>query len=252
MASVRILFVAMVISVCSLASGQDRIYFRDAAPVDASVREIGDDYVLYKAWDNLGGPDFRVSLMRVDRIVFENGTESVFMDGKPVSGPDALMFSGAVVPGRLDYRHGRYYLGVSVVTPEQMMDYIGYKNYGSTYLKARRQYMAGLYLTCIGGAFLLAGIVTHAASSAADSMFDDSGFGPSGGADAGLYVASYVLGAAGLASGIPLLVKGNRKLDAIADDYNRRNGYSLGQGHVEKSLTVGQCRSGGVGLAFNF
>ena len=131
----------MVISVCSLASGQDRIYFRDAAPVDASVREIGDDYVLYKAWDNLGGPDFRVSLMR----------------------------------------------------------------------------------------------------SAADSMFDDS-----------LYVASYVLGAAGLASGIPLLVKGNRKLDAIADDYNRRNGYSLGPRHVEKSLTVGQCHSGGVGLAFNF
>ena len=152
MASVRILFVAMVISVCSLASGQDRIYFRDAAPVDASVREIGDDYVLYKAWDNLGGPDFRVSLMR----------------------------------------------------------------------------------------------------SAADSMFDDSAFGSSGGSDTGLYVASYVLGAAGLASGIPLLVKGNRKLDAIADDYNRRNGYSLGPRHVEKSLTVGQCHSGGVGLAFNF
>lgn len=248
----RIAVSAVLMVLCHLAWGQDRIYFKDSAPVDAVVKEIGDDYVLYKAWNNQDGPDYRISLSRVDRIVFENGTENVYRSGYPAADVEDLMLSGAVVPGRLDYRHGRYYMGVSVITPEQIMDYIGYSNYGSTYLKAKRQYTAGLYLTCFGGAFLLAGVASHIASAETDSMFSDSSFGHSGSSDTGLYVACYVLGAAGLASGIPLLVKGNRKLDSIADDYNDRNGYSLEPHGREKSLTVGPCRSGGVGLAFNF
>ena len=112
------------------ASAQDRIYFRDAAPVEAVVKEIGDDYVLYKQWNNQSGPDYRASLSRVDRIVFANGSETVFRNGHGVSDAEDLMLSGAVIPGRLDYRHGRYYVGLSVVTPEKMIHLICYAEIG--------------------------------------------------------------------------------------------------------------------------
>ncbi len=246
------IIIMLLMSLVYDASAQDRIYFRDAAPVEAVVKEIGDDYVLYKQWNNQSGPDYRASLSRVDRIVFANGSETVFRNGHGVSDAEDLMLSGAVIPGRLDYRHGRYYVGLSVVTPEKMMDYIGYTNYGSKYLKARRQYAAGFYLTCFGSLFTLMGIAGHVASGSQENVFPDSRFESSSSSGSKAYIAGYVLGAAGIAAGIPLIVSGNRKLDAIADDYNARHGYSLKAPRREKSLGLGQCMSGGVGLAFNF
>ena len=129
---------------------------------------------------------------------------------------------------------------------------IGYTNYGSKYLKARRQYAAGFYLTCFGSLFTLMGIAGHVASGSQENVFPDSRFESSSSSGSKAYIAGYVLGAAGIAAGIPLIVSGNRKLDAIADDYNARHGYSLKAPRREKSLGLGQCMSGGVGLAFNF
>ena len=56
-------------------------------------------------------------------------------------------------------------------------------------------------------------------------------------------------GAAALGAGIPLWIKGNKKLNAIADDYNQRYG---GKAYgYSPSLSVGTTGNG-IGLALNF
>ena len=245
---IRLFLATLFISVfCITMKAQDRIYFNDSAPVDAVVKEIGDDYILYRTWDNQDGPDFRTSISRVDRIVFRNGTEKIFGDG----GIQEMMTAPGILltPGRLEYRRGRFYRGLSVVTPDQIRDYLGYKNYGSVYLKAKRQYTAGAYLTYIGAGLLFIGVIAIIADAKGPSISGDFGDDAS---MTGIGTACSIIGAAGLASGIPLMVIGNRKLDAIADDYNSRHGYSMKAPDRVMSLTLGTCRSGGVGLAFNF
>lgn len=241
---IKVLFICILIVASGLIRAQDRIYFNDAPSVDALIKEVGDDYVLYKMWNNQDGPDFRISLSRVDRIVFKNGTEQVFSGRKDIL--EDLMMSGPVIPGRLYYRHGRYFMGPSVLTPEQIMSYVGYKTYGSRYLKANRQRVTGIFLTSFGAGLLFAGVISCAVgASASHAGFDDN-------TPTAVGVVCTVAGAAGLASGIPLLVKGNRVLGAIADDYNARHGYGLSPEKESESLTLGICRSGGFGLAFNF
>ena len=240
----KILLTVILILAAYVLHAQDRIYFIDADPVDAIVEEIGDDYVLYKSWDNPDGPNFRTSTARVDRIVFRNGTVQDFGGREDLFGD--LAISHAVVPGRLDYRRGRYYMGMSLLTPDQVMDYVGYRNYGSKYLKASRQRRTGLFLTYLGGGLAFVGGMI----CIAEASVPDMGFGDSGAMAIG--TACCVAGAAGLAAGIPLLVKGNRSLGAIADDYNARKGYGMAPAHDAESLTIGPCASGGLGLAFNF
>lgn len=241
--NIKVFFVCLCMGICCGIQAQDRIYFNDAASVEALIKEIGDDYVLYRMWDNQEGPDFRASLSRVDRIVFSNGKEQVFSGRQDVL--EDLMMSGAVIPGRLYYRHGRYYMGPAVLTPDQIMDYVGYKTYGSRYLKASRQRSAGLYLTWFGaGLLFVGGVMCAAGAEEQDFGFHDSSTTAIGAVCTGL-------GVAGLASGIPLLVKGNRALGAIADEYNNRQ-YGMTPGHESLSLSLGKCRSGGFGLAFNF
>ena len=97
----------MAVSVLMLLStalyAQDKIYFNDAAPENADIREIGDDYVLYRQWGSPDGPDYRASLSRVYRIVFRDGTERVF-SGQSLFGIDAAGSSPMVIcwPGCRD------------------------------------------------------------------------------------------------------------------------------------------------------
>ena len=236
----EIMAVTVLMLVSAALYAQDKIYFNDAAPENADVREIGDDYVLYKQWGSPDGPDYRASLSRVNKIVFRDGTERVF-DGQILFGREAAMPS-PVIPGFITYRRGRFYDGPYMLSTGQIMDYIGYTNYGSVYMKAKRQYMAGTYLVSSGAGFLFAGLMITVASA---------GFDGDMGSDAAIYGVCYALGAAGLAAGIPLLVTGNRKLGALADNYNSRHGYGMRPGSRPAVLSLGCCNNG-VGLAFNF
>lgn len=248
-----------VLSVIFLLSGtelpaQDIIYPKNGDPIEAKVREIGETYVIYRTWDNPDGPDYRLSAASIFKIRFNNGTEKRF-DGSGDRLED-LMMSGAVVPGGLYYKRGRYFIRGSIISSEDLIDYIGYTTYGSTYLKAKRQYTSGLFLTMLGAGLVTVGAIAHIAYIQSRDFFDDSSsMMPSGmslkhdNSDMYLCIACYAAGAGSLAAGIPLLVSGNKKLGAIADDYNRRYGYVPGR--TESSLTFGNCRNG-LGLAFNF
>ncbi len=67
-----------------------------------------------------------------------------------------------------------------------------------------------------------------------------------------LYAVGYVVGAACLGAGIPLWVKGNKKLGEIADDYNRNYGTPRRSPGSGTSLNLGPTHSGGLGLSLNF
>ena len=73
-----ILTVALAIVCCGL-SAQDRIHLVDSRRViEAKIIEIGEVDIIYKLYNNLDGPDYRLSTSRIESIDFENGTRQVF------------------------------------------------------------------------------------------------------------------------------------------------------------------------------
>ena len=231
---------------CAESFAQDIIHTLDQRPIEAKVLEITDDYVRYKTFDNLDGPDYRMSVSRILRIVFENGTEKLFSNDAPL---------GIGVFGPISYRHGRFYdyRGYPI---DSRNDYLGVALYGSDYRKAVSQNYWGMLLTLFGSALVVSSAV--AATAASDfnkslsshnsshwDSWDNSGMRDS----CGMAAVLGVTGAACLGAGIPLWISGNRKLNKIADDYNR----NYGRGNVGYNSSV-ELKSGpnGVGLALNF
>jgi len=56
----------------------DTLYLRDNGKVVAQVLEVGVDIIKYKECSNLNGPTFSVKKKDVEKIVFSNGTSTVF------------------------------------------------------------------------------------------------------------------------------------------------------------------------------
>ena len=207
------------------ANAQDIIHTLDTPPIQAKVLEIGERTVRYKAYDNLDGPDYVISVNRLVKIVLANGTVKSF-------GPNPFYDSPYDINPRYgygyEYGYGpiRYHSGHFYdQRNKDMADIIGVSRYGSRYLKAKDQLEWGSLLT-VTGAAMLGGAIFFAANS--------SGMGTNGSG----YAVAGVAGAVGMAVGIPLWIKGNKKMHEIADDYNQ-------------SLTIGSTPSG-VGLSFNF
>lgn len=217
---------------CAESFAQDIIHTLDQRPIEAKVLEITDDYVRYKTFDNLEGPDYRMSVSRILRIVFANGTEKTFTGVASLAAPSFY--------GPIRYHHGRYrdYRGVAI----DYSDYMGVALYGSDYRKAKNRTFWGFSLTSLGAAFVITSLV-------GSSMVSDFNRSPGMKISAGTEVLFGVMGAACLGAGIPLWVSGNRKINKIADDYNRNH---VG-GNVGYAPSL-QLKSGanGVGLALCF
>lgn len=249
----RNIFAALLAIVCCgvCAQAQDRIHLLDSRRViEAKIIEIGEIDLLYKLYNNLDGPDYRLSLSRVSSIDFENGTRQVFA-GRNVSGPYVDGYLDGYDDGLLDYRWGHYYLGNRRLRGQDLTDYIGYSLYGGEYRKASNQYFFGMALTGIGVLTLIGSVTGHIFENKArnDPDFQDDFFKDHSNYDATGYIIGYTASAACLGAGIPLWIKGDRKFNEIADDYNRNYGRrNLG---YSSSVTVGPTRSG-IGLALNF
>ncbi len=256
MMKVAVSVLALSFQIC--LSAQDYIHTVDTKPIAAKVTEIGEDYVLYKTFDNPEGPNYRIPSWRVIKIVLENGTEHVFPQTAPYNPDKFRSYPGAVPPQHcnhgLKYHNGHYYYNQERLRQEEIADYIGYSLYGKEYMSAKRNYAWGMSLTFVGSFLMAGGIIMHIANTVADRGMTPPSldFGYSVSQDHGdpaLVGAAvcYIAGAGGLGAGIPLLVKGKRGLRRIADDYNRN--YSSGSG--EFSLNLGATASG-IGLSLNF
>ena len=250
----KLILTCVLVALCGNAFAQDIIRTIDGRSIEAKVLEINDNDIIYKTFDNPDGPDYRLSISRVARIVFQNGTEKSFA-------PSTFLYPGPYIYdhygpyGPLEYRWGHYYDRRGRLYGEQLRDYLGVSLYGSDYLKASSQYHWGLWLTLGGAALLLSSVSFNAMMSDYDRSVASMNMPSSwqvedSHSSMGAYFAAEgLIGAACIGVGIPLWVKGNRKLNAIADDYNQRYGRNA-YGHAS-SLSIGSTANG-VGLALNF
>lgn len=239
------------------AFAQDVIHTINTKPIQAKVIEIGEDYIWYKTFDNQEGPDYKMSVSRVTKIVFENGTVKTFAPASLYGHRIPYVYDEFGPYGPLEYRWGHYYDRRGRIYGENLADYIGVSLYGSDYMKAKSQYFWGLSLAA-AGATLLAGAIVGGAmyadysrsTAAIDAHMAQYGMGGSGSSSSGaIYVAGGLVGAACLGVGIPIWVKGNRGLNNIADDYNRN--YGSDKYGYAPSLSIG-ATGNGVGLALVF
>lgn len=251
----KILFaVLLAVAFHGSVFAQDRIHLLDPPRViEAKVIEIGEADILYKLYNNLDGPDYRLSISRIESIDFENGTRQIFAGGKRLSAsPYVDGYLDGYDDGSLDYRWGHYYMHDRRLRRQELTDYIGYSLYGKKYRKASNQFTWGMILTGIG-AFAIS-ITTmdliFSNREKNDPDFQDDFFKENSESSNGAgYAVGYAASAVCLGFGIPLWVKGNKKFNEIADDYNRNYGRrNLG---YSSSVTVGPTRSG-LGLALNF
>ena len=71
----KLILICVLAFLCGKAFAQDVIHTLDGRSIEAIVLEINDNDIIYKTFDNPEGPDYRLSVSRVTRIVFQNGTE---------------------------------------------------------------------------------------------------------------------------------------------------------------------------------
>ncbi len=222
-----VLMIAAVLS----AGAQDRIYFNDSRIVDAVVDEVGDSYIYYRLYGNPEGPVCSTATYNVFKIVYSNGEEQTFSgsfyDERMLFDESMRALLGGQ-PVKMRFDSGNLYLGSRSRYGAMQADYVAFNLYGDEYYAARRCRKWGNSLTWVGGAALVAGFTFWASSEL----------------EGGAVIAA--AGAACLGAGIPLLVKGNRKLKGIAEDYNSRH-----ENGRTAELTFGPCPSG-VGFALKF
>lgn len=227
------------------AFGQDIIHTKDQRTIEARVLEIGEETLRYKLFINLEGPDFMMSVSRVDWIEFENGTSwqasaaGVQEEEEPV---DDI--------GPISYRWGHFYSPYGILYDDDLDYYLGMSMFGSDYRKALSRYSWGEWLT-VGGAMTIAScIIAGIADSGLDRIANYHGMQPSGSGD-GVISATALFGAVCLGAGIPLWISGNRRLNQLADEYNQSHrGRSYGSA-APATLQFGPTRNG-LGLALNF
>ena len=67
----------------NIVNAQDSIFLRNKKVIAGKVSEIGESVISYKKAENPGGPDYKISVSNVKRIVFENGTVEAFKRPAP-------------------------------------------------------------------------------------------------------------------------------------------------------------------------
>lgn len=95
-------FAALAIS----SHAQDNLYLKSGKTERVKVTEITDRAVRYKMYDNPTGPEYVMDKAKIDRIVYENGTEERFIPPPPAPRPEKVRKPS------LDY--GRHFVGANL------------------------------------------------------------------------------------------------------------------------------------------
>ncbi|MGI6073807.1 MAG: hypothetical protein ACOYEA_04095 [Fermentimonas sp.] len=242
---IRITILLLFITVINVAYSQDYIYtIENRNPIEAVVFEINDMDVLYKTFDNPNGPDYRISVTRVMKIVFENGTERYFNDYGRVVEPYSMRDPYPY----LRYRWGGIYNGPRRLDSQEVMDYFGYFEYGSKYLMAKRKVAWGISLAAIGLGAVAFGTSRYLINEDAPEFHDEFLQQSANNISPAEYWVPWSIGVACLGIGIPIWISGDKQILNMLDDYNSRRR----KHKQELSLNIGITSTGGLGFILNF
>lgn len=73
-------FIATIIFVLSVSAAfaQDRIFQSNGNVIEAKIKEINKENIIYTHWSNVNGSVYSISLREVDKVRYENGVEERF------------------------------------------------------------------------------------------------------------------------------------------------------------------------------
>jgi len=223
---VKIILTSVLMLLCAKGFAQDIIHTLDSNPIEAKVIEITDTDVRYKTFDNQEGPDYRIALRRVVRIVFENGTEKIF----PAANAEEVYDESYGPSGELQYSMGGFYDLRGRLYNKQVRQYLSDTPFIQDYQKGRNQFVLGSGLTVGGSTLLLASVASGAVYAYISNQLSQMNEEENAGSTLNMFpffIGAGVLGVACLGAGIPLWIKGNQRLSDVADNYNQmyRSGY---------------------------
>ncbi|MCQ2145990.1 MAG: hypothetical protein MJZ16_00570 [Bacteroidales bacterium] len=207
---------------------------KDNTTIPSVIKEIGEDYVVYKTFDNQEGPDYRISLSKIQKIKYSNGKEESFTTAFTNTLAGVMTKKGDYL--RLDGRK---------LLDDEVESIIGSDIYNATYIGARKQIKTANTLLITGAASALSGLVlyVYADNKWYDALYSDG--------NTDMFEALCGVGSAILIAGcfcldacIPISIIGSSRMKWIASDYNQRAA-------SQANLNVG-LQKHGIGLALNF
>lgn len=229
------LFLILLICIASPSFAQDIITTMEGKRIEVSIKEISDNSIVYKLWNNLEGPDFRMDKEAVAKIELQNGETRYFSEllkaiQSGIEVPTALKQNGFEL---LDAQTGttlsqdKLALFLSKDQLDSYQSAIKFKSISNTLS------IAGAAATGVGIGCFIAILVGIKNASYYDTEKYTLLAYPTG-----LLIGG---GVSCLIASIPLRSVGKRKMESIAEDYNSQRPY----------FSVGATNYG-FGLALNF
>lgn len=221
------ILVILVLFFAVSSYAQDIIKTLDGKTIEAAIKEIGENSVVYKLWSNQDGPDFRIPKENIGKITLRSGEEYYY---SPLFEAEK---KGIVVPKTLTSKGFRLYDGERKIDDEDLK-YILNEQLLDDYTVGQRKKRAAITLASIGGG-LAFGCVVFALGHK-EYVTDPK--------DVSLLYPAVLcgVGSAGcLIASIPLFFSGKGRVRSVAEDYNQ-----------QKALLSFGVTQNGVGLALVF
>ncbi len=184
----------------NVSFSQDIITTKTGEDILAKIFEVGHTEIKYKKFDNQDGPMFTLLRSDVLMIRYENGTKDIFTEEPK---------SNAVSPTNLP--------SPNLNTQDNKLFYAAKAE------KYRKLKGTGATLTVMGGILFVVGVSTLL--NVSTTTYGNGSTSTSGNAGAG--IVAYLLGVAGLGSGIPLWIVGahqhrkySKRLEGVSFRFN--------------------------------
>lgn len=255
----RFLLSLVAILISSLCFAQDVIVKKDGSTILSRVVKVNNSAVEYKNFENPDGPSFTISTNELQCINYENGTRDTFVS--PGDNPD-IVTNETVTKFSNDkelleiYKNQKKAKKSSNKTPKVVTPEMAYK-------RGKRMKIAGY---TVGGTLLVAGLASVIIGHAQDKYEYKYNFNNNihrvPNYDREMWFMGYPVLTAGVAVGLPLILKGSSlekknkaqvySASAISHDIEFDNGTRINLGIDVLSSNFSNARTAGIGVRFNF
>ncbi|NOX47369.1 MAG: PorT family protein [Chlorobi bacterium] len=76
----QILVISLFVLLANVGISQDTIYTNSGKTILARILEVSTQEIKYKKFDNPDGPIYKIGVVDINRVVYENGSEDIFYE----------------------------------------------------------------------------------------------------------------------------------------------------------------------------